>query len=204
MLLHCIAPSYIAFECSKLKNKREWFSLSFLHKMHVLVTLYSNFTQFFTIWHSTVNSLFNLVKELLNWLMIMLKSFSIPFLPNHIIGYTPNNSTHVMTIVIHVALTFNIFHNSLSIDSIMFMLLHCIAPSYITFEYSKLKNKGEWFSYSILHKIHVWSHCIPTLLNLSLFDNLPCIVNQVTNKHFRRNIIITCHFSPTNSEKITS
>jgi len=79
----------------------------------------------------------------------MLKSSGISFLPNHIIGYTPNKSTHVMSTIIHVDQTFNILHNSLSIDSINVHVatLHC------TFLYND--NKGEWFSLSFLHKMHV-------------------------------------------------
>jgi len=70
------------------------------------------------------------------------------------------------------------------LQAFMFMLLHWVAPIHTTFEYSQVKNKWECVLFYFLHKMHVWSQWIPTLLNLSQVCNLPWIGSQVTNNHF--------------------
>jgi len=67
---------------------------------------------------------------------------------------------------------------------LMLMLVHCKIYARTTLEYSQWKKNVRMSFILLLHGIHNWSWCIPTLPNLSQVGNLACIANQLTNKHF--------------------
>lgn len=115
------------------KTKKQELSSNYTRKAKGLTILTLTSSSFLRFQTTNVNYLFDLVKELVNWLMNLLKSSNIPFSPNHTLSDTQNHSTHVMsTLLFPIALTLNILHHSLSVSSIH---VH-VTSLYCTFPYN--------------------------------------------------------------------
>jgi len=67
---------------------------------------------------------------------------------------------------------------------LMFILLHCIVPVHTAFEYSKVKKRWEWVSFSFLHNMHVCHNGFQLIQSVTSWQSTPWIASQVTNKHY--------------------
>jgi len=93
---------------AKLKQTRKLLVSQMNHQRLYLLELQS----------SDVNNHFDLVKELLNKQVTILKSSIIPLLPDHIQGHTQHHSMSLMHTIFFVAMRLNILQNRLPVASI--------------------------------------------------------------------------------------
>ncbi|RHN47536.1 hypothetical protein MtrunA17_Chr7g0254041 [Medicago truncatula] len=153
---------------------------------------------------SNISIHFDLVKELLNRSVTILKFSIIPLLPDHIPGHTQHHSMSLIHTIVTVTMRLNILQNRMPIASIN----RHIHPSHNTFPNSIsiiTRKKEVRMSFILLCTQNANLVTLDTYFTHPIISWQSSMNNQPSNKHsFWRGWIITYHFPPTNLCKVTS